>query len=134
MADRPVADEKCESHAATRSRGSVRHGRQVFLNGEVHNWYRLVLGYSDRTVAFLLDRLGVRKGDCVLDPFCGAGTTLVECMKRGIDCVGVDANPSSCFAATVKTDWGLSPAILRNHLDQAAPRQLDLPASQIAPS
>jgi hypothetical protein len=93
-----------------------RRARQGFLNGEVHHWYRLVLGYSDRTVAFALDRLGVRAGDNVLDPFCGTGTTLVECMKRNISCVGIDANPSSCFAARVKTDWTLRPATLTAHL------------------
>ena len=30
-------------------------------------------------------------------------------MKRSISCVGVDANPSSCFAARVKTAWSLLP-------------------------
>jgi hypothetical protein len=96
---------------------SRRRTRQAFVNGEVHHWYRLVLGYSDETVAFALDRLGVRAGDAVLDPFCGAGTTLVECMKRDISCAGVDANPSSCFAARVKTDWSLSPETLSGHLN-----------------
>jgi DNA methylase len=73
----------------------------------VHAWYRLVLGYSERLVASAIDRLGLTTGDRVLDAFCGAGTTLVECMKKGIDCVGIDANPSSIFATRVKTTWQL---------------------------
>jgi DNA methylase len=98
-------------------RDSKRRGRQSFLNGEIHSWYRLVLGYSDHAVSFLIDRLGVREDHTVLDPFCGAGTTLVECLKRNVSCVGIDANPSSCFAARVKTDWSLSGKTLTKHVD-----------------
>lgn len=93
---------------------------QSFENGEIHQWYRLVLGFSDHLVAGLLDEFELEPGDNVLDPFCGSGTTLVECMKRGINCWGIDANPASCFAARVKTTWGLSPQLLR----QAARRAI----------
>ena len=103
---------------AIRQQDSRRRGRHSFVNGEIHHWYRLVLGYTDQPVAFLLDRLGVRKSHKILDPFCGAGTTLVECLKRNISWRGVDANPSSCFAARVKTRWGISPEILVGHLDE----------------
>lgn len=82
---------------------------QKNLNGEVHEWYRIILGYPDHLVTELLTTLGVSAGDLVLDPFCGAGTTLVECMKYGIDSIGIDANPSSCFSARVKTNWNLNP-------------------------
>lgn len=84
-------------------------GKQAFLNGEIHDWYRIILGYSDHLVSGLIDRFDLSANDRVLDPFCGTGTTLVECMKRGIPSIGIDANPSSCFAAKVKTDWGLDP-------------------------
>lgn len=86
--------------------------KQNFLNGEVHDWYRLVLGYTDELVTDLIDDFGIKEGQRVLDPFCGAGTTLVECMKRGVNSVGIDANPSSCFAAKVKTTWNIQPEIL----------------------
>jgi SAM-dependent methyltransferase len=91
---------------------------QAILNGEVHNWYRLRLGYSDHLVSDLLDEFSVSPGDRVLDPFCGSGTTLVECMKKGIDSVGIDANPSSCFAASVKTNWSLHADNLLTLLDE----------------
>jgi|GEM_PF-1145225 Predicted DNA modification methylase len=35
------------------------------------------------------------KGDFVLDPFCGCGTTLVESVLRGRRAVGIDINPNS---------------------------------------
>ena len=91
---------------------------QAILNGEVHNWYRLRLGYSDHLVSDLLQEFSISSGDCVLDPFCGSGTTLVECMKKGIDSVGIDANPSSCFAASVKTNWSLQTNTLLTLLDE----------------
>ena len=94
--------------------------QQTFLNGEVHDWYRLVLGYSDRLVGGLLDEFEIKVGDSVLDPFCGAGTTLVEAMKRGVLATGIDANPSSFFAATVKTNWDLRGETLLECLDRVA--------------
>lgn len=87
------------------SRVNLSPVRQQFCNGEIHNWYRIVTGYSDKLVSCLIDYFNISKEQKVLDPFCGTGTTLVECMKRGISAVGIDANPSSSFAARVKTNW-----------------------------
>lgn len=80
---------------------------QKILNGEVHNWYRIALGFSDQLVQTVLDRFALKAGEWVLDPFCGSGTTLVECKKRGINSIGIDANPSSYFASKVKTNWSI---------------------------
>lgn len=55
-----------------------------------------------------MDVLAVRHGQLVFDPFCGTGTTLVECMKRGIASVGLDASPFSCFVSRVKTNRAIS--------------------------
>ncbi len=84
---------------------ATRPKPQRFLNGEVHDWYRIVLGFTDHLVADLLNEFDVKPGGMVLDPFCGTGTTLIECMKRQVRSVGIDANPSSVFAARVKTNW-----------------------------
>jgi hypothetical protein len=89
---------------------------QRFLNGEVHDWYRIVLGYSDHLVGGLLDEFDLSQKARVLDPFCGSGTTLVEGMKRGLKVTGLDANPASCFAARVKTNWSIDPEKLRAYL------------------
>jgi hypothetical protein len=86
---------------------------QRFLNGEVHDWYRIILGYSDHLVGGLLDEFHLPQKARLLDPFCGSGTTLVEGMKRGLVVTGIDANPSSCFAAKVKTNWSIDPERLR---------------------
>jgi hypothetical protein len=51
----------------------------------------------------------------VLDPFCGTGTTIVECKKRGVPSIGIEANPVMAFASRVKVDWGCDPSGLRRH-------------------
>lgn len=51
----------------------------------------------------LLDALPVPPGTSVLDPFCGGGTTLVECQRGGLPSVGIDLNPIACLMARVKT-------------------------------
>lgn len=42
-------------------------------------------------------------GALVLDPFCGAGTTLVEAQRMGRSAIGIDLNPVSCLTSRVKT-------------------------------
>jgi len=41
---------------------------------------------------------------CVLDPFCGSGTTLVEALSLGIDSIGCDVSSFNCLVSKVKTD------------------------------
>lgn len=71
-----------------------------------------MLGFSDKLVSAMMDRLDVQENQIVLDPFCGTGTTLVESMKRGIVSVGIDASPFSCFVSRVKTNRALSADVL----------------------
>ncbi|MBI3759613.1 MAG: DNA methyltransferase [Deltaproteobacteria bacterium] len=73
----------------------------------IHDWYRFVLAFPDHLVADYLDKFGIEPGQTVLDPFVGTGTTLVECKKRGIASVGVDANPVTAFASRVKSNWDI---------------------------
>ncbi len=90
--------------------------RLAAADGAAHDWYRFVLSYPPHLVRHYLDRFGVDERSRVLDPFCGTGTTIVECKKRGIPSVGTEAHPMTRFASAVKTDWSLDPCGL---LDQA---------------
>ena len=47
--------------------------------------------------------LFTEKGDLVLDPFCGSGTTLVEAVVRGRDALGIDINPLAVLLSRVKS-------------------------------
>src|SRR5438105_860980 len=48
-------------------------------------------------------RLVSQAGDLVLDPFCGSGTTLLECARAHRRSVGIDLNPLAILISTVKT-------------------------------
>jgi SAM-dependent methyltransferase len=86
----------------------------------VHDWYRFVLSFPPHLVRDYLDRFGVAPGKVVLDPFCGTGTTLVECKKLGFASIGIEANPMPCFATCVKVDWHVGPDNLLRHAEQVA--------------
>ena len=83
-----------------------------------HDWYRFVLAFPPHLVRTYLDRFNVQPGQLVLDPFCGTGTTNVECAQRGLDSYGLEANPMTAFAAQVKTDWRARPRAVLDTAEQ----------------
>jgi hypothetical protein len=86
----------------------------------VHDWYRFVLSYPPHLVRDYLERFAVGADQCVLDPFCGTGTTLVECKKLGVPSVGLEFNAMAHLASTVKTDWTPDPDALVAHASAVA--------------
>src|SRR5439155_20928376 len=70
-----------------------------------HDWYRFVLSFPPHLVRQYIERFELNSSACVLDPFCGTGTTIVECKKLGFSSIGVEAHPMSHFASTTKVDW-----------------------------
>lgn len=85
-----------------------------------HDWYRFVLSFPPHLVQFHLQRFGIKSSNRVLDPFCGTGTTLVECKRLGIPVVGIEANLMAHFASQVKVDWSPNPTGLIEHACQVA--------------
>ncbi len=75
-----------------------------------HDWYRFVLSFPPHLVKTYLDEFGMGRRKCVLDPFCGTGTTLVEAKKQHISSIGLEANPFAHFASSVKLNWDIDPA------------------------
>ena len=63
-----------------------------------------------------------RPGQCVLDPFCGSGTVLVETMAAGLAATGVDASPLAVLIARVRSTL----------LDEPARTRLVATAAEIA--
>ena len=81
----------------------------------VHDWYRFILSYPPHLVRTYVERFGLSSGERMLDPFCGTGTTLVECKKLGIPSVGIEANPMAAFATRVKVNWKVdTPGLFRH--------------------
>jgi hypothetical protein len=87
-----------------------------------HDWYRFVLSFPPHLVRDYVSRFGLDSRHHVLDPFCGTGTTLVECKKLGIRSVGTEPNPMPCFASQVKVTWSVNADGLLNHAQEVAER------------
>ncbi len=52
----------------------------------------------------LINIMGLKPGDAVLDPMMGSGTVLIEAKLMGIRSIGVDASPFCRFMTQVKLD------------------------------
>jgi hypothetical protein len=72
----------------------------------LHRWVPWIAGFSASFVqdcfeTFLNDR---RKKStlCVLDPFAGVGTTLVQALLNRFDCIGFEINPYAALACKAK--------------------------------
>jgi 16S rRNA G966 N2-methylase RsmD len=58
--------------------------------------------FIPQLVEILLERY-LRRGDHVLDPFAGSGTTLVQALESGLDATGVELAAFNCLLMRVKT-------------------------------
>lgn len=100
----------------------------------VHDWYRFVLSFPPHLVRTYLDEWGINSSHCVLDPFCGTGTTAVQCKMLGIPSVGTEASPMAHFASETKVNWSVSSADLlavAHDIYRKAKRKCDEPCSSL---
>lgn len=102
------------SQSVSPSNGGADSNKLAPADRPAHDWYRFVLSYPPHLVREYLQRFDATARTTVLDPFCGTGTTVVECKKHGIPSVGIEAHPMSHFASLTKTDWAVSPKRLRD--------------------
>ena len=114
----------------TSARSAPERNRLRPEDRTVHDWYRFVLSFPSHLVRDYLDAFRVDSGQRVLDPFCGTGTTLVECKKLGIPSVGIERNPMAGFASRTKLDWGVDPDTLVSHAKEVGAQAIDLLENQ----
>jgi site-specific DNA-methyltransferase (cytosine-N4-specific) len=81
-------DEHCSSHQSTRYSAHGLHEYRGKFNPQI--------------VRAIGNIIGLPIGAWVLDPFCGSGTTLLECAHVGWNAVGVDLNPLGVFISNAK--------------------------------
>jgi len=101
-------------------RASGEDNRLYPEDRSIHDWYRFVLSFPAHLVRNYVEKFNLGPGKSVLDPFCGTGTTLVECKKRGINSFGIERNPMAHFASTVKVNWQVNPDGLLRHATEVA--------------
>lgn len=73
--------------------------------------------YPQLAKAFM-NYAGLKRGDTILDPFCGSGTTLVESFLFGANAIGIDINPIAYLLAKAKVQ-----SLLLKEEDLAAVRE-----------
>ena len=77
----------------------------------LRDWYPYYAGFTERFVNAVIDDY-LPESQSVIDPWSGAGTTTVACLRRGIESWGVDINP----VATVIARARLNPQSARQSL------------------
>jgi DNA modification methylase len=68
----------------------------------IHRWYVFPHSFTSELVDALMDEWGLTSRDHVLDPFVGAGTTVLAAKERGVPATGYDLSPLAVLAAQVK--------------------------------
>lgn len=72
------------------------------VRGLTHNFYRYPARFSPTFVRAVIEAFSER-GDYILDPYVGGGTSLVEAASLGRNAIGVDISELAEFVSTTKT-------------------------------
>ncbi len=68
----------------------------------IHRWYSFSQGFSEPLVLDLIEELALRPSMTVLDPFAGAGTSLVACKRSNLGSIGVEISPFLSWVTKLK--------------------------------
>lgn len=67
------------------------------------DWYAFKHRFGSQLVSRIIREFELKKGDTILDPYCGGGTTLIKAKMDGINSVGLDLSPFPVFLSNVLT-------------------------------
>jgi hypothetical protein len=68
----------------------------------IHRWYVFPHSFTSELVHALIDEWGLGPKDRILDPFVGAGTTVLAAKEKGIPANGYDLSPLAVLATRAK--------------------------------
>ena len=72
------------------------------VNKPIHRWCIFPHSFTNELIHAFVDEWGLDAKDHLLDPFAGAGTTLLAAKERGIPANGYDLSPLAVTATSVK--------------------------------
>lgn len=97
------APEALTDHRSANTKAYFRDG--IFSTGyATHGLFPYRGKFHPQLIKAILNIIGIKKGDTVLDPMCGSGTTNIESSLMGINSHAVDLSPFCRFMTKVKYD------------------------------
>ena len=83
----------------------IQENRTRSVNQYLTHWIYPYKGkFHPQMIRALLNIIGLKKGDTMLDPFIGSGTAAVEAQLLGINCIGIEVSPLCVLQSRVKTE------------------------------
>lgn len=83
----------------------IQKNRTRSVNQYLTHWIYPYKGkFHPQMIRALLNIIGLKEGDTVLDPFSGSGTTALEAQLLGINFIGIDISPLCIIQGVVKTE------------------------------
>ena len=101
---------------------------QAGLAERIHRWFRLTPSFGPDLVHEMLGKMNAKKGQTILDPFSGAGTTAIEAQLEGFNCVAFEVNPLLHFVGSTSLDWTFDADLVQNALDEVLRETTELVA------
>jgi DNA modification methylase len=74
-------------------------GMPAFTQG----FHPYIAGMNPALARLIIPHLNIPNNGCILDPFCGSGTVLIEGTIAGVKSIGVDVSPLATFVASHQT-------------------------------
>jgi len=90
-------------HSSSRLR-SFFHTNQFKTGYATHGLFPYRGKFHPQMIKGVINVMGLKPGETVLDPMMGSGTVLIEAKLMGIKSIGVDASPFCRFMTQVKLD------------------------------
>jgi site-specific DNA-methyltransferase (cytosine-N4-specific) len=86
------------------------HAKRQVTRYSVHGLHEYKGKFNPQVARAILNIFDLQPGQRVFDPFCGSGTTLVECAHLGLSGCGTDLNPLAVYIANAKLKALVTPA------------------------
>ena len=97
-----VNDEKTYHYYISNITGKGQIGRS---NQYLTHWYYPYKAkFHPQMIKAIINWMGLKRQDTLLDPFAGSGTALIESKVVGVNSIGIDIDPLCILMSKVKTD------------------------------